>query len=216
MQLRIALAASLAAMTIAGLAGSASHALQSADSLSWTRTAYQTEAMQIRWRLATENGHTDILRTNDESRSDMFEASRIAGQVDFYPFGDEFYLSAGAVRSLDQDSTPDWMQIQSSPAWSSFPHGNLVDQSAEAQLGELTRYFGAGLTVREVNAWSLTVEGGAYFRDRAKDRLHVAGFNALEGATLLDNLDRVERAAVGETQARGIKPVGHLVIRRRF
>jgi len=33
---------------------------------------------------------------------------------------------------------------------------------------------------------------------------------------LLDDLDRIDSEAVGERHARHVKPVGHLVVRRRF
>jgi hypothetical protein len=216
MRLRIALAAIAAVVTTSSVMTTAGHARQSVDSLSWTQTTYPSDTTQVRWRLSAERSQDLSLLTPITDGSETFEITRIAGQVDFYPFGDEFFLSAGAVRPVDDDTGSAWRHTASDPAWATFPHANLIDQSAQHELDELTRYFGAGITVRELNQWSLTLEGGAYFRDRAKDRLNVAGFDAIEGATLLDNLDRVERAAVGDTQARSIKPVGHLVFRRRF
>jgi hypothetical protein len=37
-----------------------------------------------------------------------------------------------------------------------------------------------------------------------------------ENLPLLEDLDRMDVEAVGETQGRSVRPVGHLVLRRRF
>lgn len=216
MRMRIALAVVAAACFSAS-----GHALQSPDSQPWIEHAQLSETSQLRWTLSTQTatGQTasgDILFDDDPRDLEDYEITRLAGQVDFYPFGDEFFVSAGAVRPIDGDPVPHWAPTNGDPAWAALPHANLLDQEFEGDLEQLTRYFGAGVTLRELNAWSLTLQGGAYFGDSADDRLHIAGFEAVERASLQDDLDTVERAAVGDTQARGVKPVGHLVFRRRF
>lgn len=142
--------------------------------------------------------------------------SAIAGQIDFHPFGDEFYLSAGAIEFIDSDSTSDWSQLSSRPVWDSMPHSQLADIETASGLEQLTRYLGAGIVLRNQNAWSLTMQGGAYFGDDHSDRVLIANPIINDGSMLLDDLDRIDSEAVGERHARHVKPVGHLVFRRRF
>ena len=143
-------------------------------------------------------------------------ASPIAGQIDFHPFGDEFYLSAGAIEIIDSDSTSDWSQLSSRPVWDSMPHSQLADIETASGLEQLTRYLGAGIVLRNQNAWSLTMQGGAYFGDDHSDRILISNPVINDGSMLLDDLDRIDSEAVGERHARHVKPVGHLVVRRRF
>ena len=148
---RFALAA---AMSILASGATSAQALQ--DSQSWTTRIGETgDSALLRWHFSSEEAapaigllpSTPILET---------DITTLTGQVDFFPFGDEFYLS------------------------------------------------------------SLTVEGGAYFQDRGRDRLQILDQDTGETMTLLDDLDNMDRQAVGETQARSFRPVAHLVIRRRF
>lgn len=202
---------------------SAASAMQSSDSELWAQHANTMSADSVpldaegtfRWRVTSQFADATRSVIIDETTQDT-EFSAIASQVDFYPFGDEFFLSAGAVRNLDGAELPQWTQLDDSPAWAAFPHSQLTETTTTDRIDALTRYFGAGVTVRTIDAWSLTLEGGAYFRDRGEDRLEVAGFDSVESVQVLDDLDSVDRAAVGETNARSVKPVAHFVLRRRF
>ena len=60
------------------------------------------------------------------------------------------------------------------------------------------------------------MEGGAYFQDRAQDQLVMFDPETGEHMRLLEDLDRVDAEAIGESQSRTVRPVGHLVLRRRF
>lgn len=202
---------------------SGAFAQQSSDSELWAQHAYTTQAGSedldsqgpVRWRISGQT--TDLTRALIEGETDRdIDVSAIAGQVDFYPFGDEFFVSAGAVRSLDDAETPRWAMTGENPAWASFPHTQLIEDLPADRIDALTRYFGAGVTVRTLDSWSLTLEGGAYFQDRSEDRMQVAGFESSESVQVLDDLDAVDRAAIGETNARSVKPVAHFVLRRRF
>ena len=102
------------------------------------------------------------------------------------------------------------------PAWAAFPHAELAEDLDDSQLDTLTRYFGAGVTVRTIDDWSLTVEGGAYFQDSSEDQLVLFDPETGERMRLLEDLDRVDADAIGESQSRSVRPVGHLVLRRRF
>ncbi|SDM76221.1 hypothetical protein [Maricaulis salignorans] len=208
---RFALAA---AVSILASGAVSAQALQ--DSQSWTTRIGETgDSGLLRWHFSSEEAapaigllpSTPILET---------DITTLTGQVDFFPFGDEFYLSAGAVRPLYGNAVPAWNQQAGSPAWAGFPHAELTEDLRETGLEKLTSYLGAGITVRNLDQWSLTVEGGAYFQDRGRDRLQILDQDTGETMTLLDDLDNMDREAVGETQARSFRPVAHLVIRRRF
>lgn len=211
MRSRLALAA---AMSILASTAVSAQALQ--DAQSWT--AHDGEPGQttlLRWHFSSEETapaigvlpSAQILETN---------VTALSGQVDFFPFGDEFYLSAAAVRPLYRDAAPAWNQQAGSPVWANFPHAELSEDLRESGLEKLTSYLGAGITVRNIDQLSLTVEGGAYFQDRGRDRQQIFDPDTGETMTLLDDLDTMDRQAVGETQARSFHPVAHLVIRRRF
>lgn len=211
MRSRLILAAGLCALASTSVCA---QSLQ--DAQSWTgRTDAAEGAAQLRWRFSSEEAAPVVGLIPGESILET-DVTALTGQVDFYPFGDEFYLSAGAVRPLDGHGAPAWAQQTTSPAWASFPHAELSEDLRESGLEKLTSYLGAGITVRNMDQWSLTVEGGAYFQDQGRDRLQILDQDTGETMTLLDNLDDVNRAAVGETQARSFHPVAHLVIRRRF
>lgn len=169
----------------------------------------------FRIRFNAEHADTSGLVLADQNR-DSLELSAVAGQVEFHPFRDEFYLAAGAVQSFD-NGQPEWARIAQHSPIDPLPTTALADvDTTGEQLEDLVRYFGAGIRVHSVNEWSLTVEGGAYFSDRNSDRLQMYDQTTGQMIVLQDNLDRVDRAAVGERHARSIKPVGHLVVRRRF
>ncbi len=201
----------------------AASALQSQDARVWTEHAIvQNQSLIIeagdgplRWRLNGQDADlSNVLISGDTSESR--DLSVIAGQIDFYPFGDEFFVSAGAVHELAEGELPNWALAAEDPAWSAFPHTELTDDLRTDRLDRLTRYLGAGVTVRDINQWNLTLEGGAYFRDGGEDRLEVAGFDGGHTVQVRENLDAVDRAAVGDTNARTVKPVAHFVLRRRF
>lgn len=206
----------------------AGHALQSPDSQVWTEHALIQDASPegstfaiaaedgpIRWRLSGDEADLSTSLLSDEDRETR-DLAVIAGQVDFYPFGDEFFVSAGAVHDLDDGDLPVWTQQGDDPAWAAFPHTELTEDLRTDRIDRLTRYLGAGVTVRNINQWNLTLEGGAYFRDRGADRLEVTGFDGAQSVQVLDDLDSVDRAAVGDSNARSVKPVAHFVLRRRF
>jgi hypothetical protein len=186
------------------------------DAQSWTtRIGENGDAAMLRWHFSSEEAAPAIGILPNAPLLET-EITALAGQVDFFPFGDEFYLSAGAVRPLYAAGTPAWNQVAGTPAWASFPHAELSEDLRQSNLEKLTSYLGAGITVRNIDQWSLTVEGGAYFQDRGRDRLQILDQDTGETMTLLDDLDTMDRQAVGETQARSFHPVAHLVIRRRF
>jgi hypothetical protein len=202
------------ALSILASGAVSAQALQ--DAQSWTtRIGQPGESALLRWHLSSEEAAPAIGLL---PRAPLLETevTALAGQVDFFPFGDEFYLSAGAVRPLYGNAAPAWNQQSGSPAWASFPHAELSEDLRETGLEKLTSYLGAGITVSNIDRWSLTVEGGAYFQDRGRDRLQILDPDTGETMTLLDDLDTMDRQAVGETQARSFHPVAHLVIRRRF
>lgn len=211
MRSRFALAA---IMSISASSAVSAQALQ--DSQSWTtRMGEPGQETLLRWHFSSEEATPVVGLIATESAIET-ELTALTGQVDFFPFGDEFYLSAGAVRPLYGSAAPVWNQQAGAPAWASFPHAELSENLRETGLEKLTSYLGAGITVRNMDQWSLTVEGGAYFQDRGRDRLQILDQDTGETMTLLDDLDTMDRQAVGETQARSFRPVAHLVIRRRF
>ncbi|MBR9826223.1 MAG: hypothetical protein GYB36_10545 [Alphaproteobacteria bacterium] len=164
--------------------------------------------------LAAEHSDYSGVILADDFR-DTTTLSAVAGQVEFHPFNDEFYLAAGALQTFD-DGQPEWARISDSAYVTPLPSRTLADVDNTGELQELVRYFGAGIRVHSVNEWSLTVEGGAYFSDRAEDRLQMYDQTTDRMIMLQDDLDTIDRDAVGERHARSVKPVGHLVIRRRF
>lgn len=186
------------------------------DSEAWlTAPASADNPGALRWRVNTETSSgTPVVIGSGETAGDR-EISAIASQIDFYPFGDEFYLSAGTVAPADRTRYPVWTRNSGQPA-DIFPHAELADTANPSQIERLTRYFGAGVTVRTVDDWSLTVEGGAYFQDTGEDRMVLFDPETGERMPLLEDLDNIDVEAVGETQGRSVRPVGHLVLRRRF
>jgi hypothetical protein len=188
----------------------------SADSQAWLNAPVGAEAGgTIRWRLTPETASpTPVILT--ESASDDREISAIASQIDFYPFGQDFFLSAGTVTPRDPARYPMWNRQDGQPAWAAFPHAGLTEDTDRSRIDTLTRYFGAGVTVRSIENWSLTVEGGAYFQDNSEDQLVLFDPETGERMRLLEDLDDMSAEAVGETQSRSVRPVGHLVLRRRF
>lgn len=202
---------------IISFSASLAEAQNTPDAQAWLIPQPATaDSAPLRWRLSTETARRDglVLDESDISNSDV---SAIASQVDIYPFGDDFYLSAGTVAGLDpRRSAPAWTLSPDAPAWAQFPHTELYEDQGGNRLVELTRYLGAGITVRTIDSWSLTVEGGAYFQDRGQDRMMMFDPETGEEVPLLDDLDTVDREAVGEPQSRSVRSVGHLVLRRRF
>ena len=187
------------------------------DSEAWlTAPARVENPGAVRWRITTESasGTPVVIGSGQQTGGDR-EISAIAGQVDFYPFGDEFYLSAGTVAPNDRGRYPLWARdTRQRP--DVFPHAELAETANPSQIERLTRYFGAGVTVQTIDDWSLTVEGGAYFQDSGEDRMVLFDPDTGENLPLLEDLDRMDVEAVGETQSRSVRPVGHLVLRRRF
>lgn len=170
----------------------------------------------VRWRVATESSSSLPILTPDDANRDR-GISAIASQIDIYPFGDEFYLSAGTVTPLSGEAAQPWTRGSDRPAWSGFPHAELSeDVDRPNQIESLTRYFGAGVTVRTMDSWSMTVEGGAYFGDSGRDRMMMYDPDTGEEVPLLDDLDKIGHSAIGDRHARSVRPVAHLVLRRRF
>ena len=203
--------------TAVSMLGSAAVSAQSLqDAQSWTvRTGDSREGALVRWHFSSEETALTVGVLPGDSVLET-DVTALTGQVDFFPFGDEFYLSAGAVRPLDGVTTPAWAQQPTSPAYTSFPHAELSEDLRQSGLERLTSYLGAGITVRNMDQWSLTVEGGAYFQDRGRDRMQILDQDTGETFTLLEDLDTVSNDAVGANQTRSFHPVAHLVVRRRF
>ena len=207
---------SISLATLAILAVSASSAMaQSSDSLAWqTGLSIEESDENVRWRFATEQ--VDLSgNTVFGDYSDRSEISALTGEIEIHPFGDEFYLSAGARQSFETDA-PDWAVSEGEYQYDLIPLTQLSEIEGSNRLAELTRYFGAGVTVRTINAWDLTLEGGAYFGDNRADQMEIFNPETGETRVLLDDLDRIDREAVGDTHARSVRPVGHFVLRRRF
>lgn len=207
---------SISLATLAILAVSASPAMaQSSDSLAWqTGLSIQENDENVRWRFATEQ----IDLSGNALTGDFGETAEISaltGEIEIHPFGDEFYLSAGARQSFETDA-PDWALSESENQYDLIPLSQLSEIEGSNRLAEMTRYFGAGVTVRTINAWDLTLEGGAYFGDNRADQMQMFDPETGETQVLLDDLDQVDRAAIGDTHARSVRPVGHFVLRRRF
>lgn len=191
-------------------------AQHSVDSQAWlTERPGPDTSGAVRWRLSAETASNTPVITADRRDSDR-EITAIASQFDFYPFGEDFYLSAGTVSARDVSRYPLWAHRDMLSATNAFPHAELVEDFEQDGLERLTRYFGAGVTVRTMDDWSLTVEGGAYFQDSSDDRMVMFDPDTGEKMPLLDDMDNVSSEAVGDTQARSVRPVGHLVLRRRF
>ncbi|WP_203292687.1 hypothetical protein [Maricaulis parjimensis] len=198
------------------MATASAQAQTSVDSQAWlTAPASPDASGSIRWRLSTETSTPAPVILSESHLQDR-EVSAIASQFDFYPFGEEFYLSAGTVSRNDRVQFPGSQINESQPAWAAFPHAELAEDLDRNSLETLTRYFGAGVTVRTIDDWSLTVEGGAYFQDTSQDQMVLFDPETGERMRLLEDLDRMDADAVGETQSRTVRPVGHLVLRRRF
>jgi len=205
----------VSAALFAVLAGSAS-GQQMVDSAAWTDgIAAMGNQPVVRWRFNTSTT-TNAPTLFDTNVAEIDEITAVYGQVDIHPFGDEFYLSAGTIAQRGDRAVPVWMRQADAPAWSAFPHAELSEELTRSNLDALTRYIGAGITVRTIDAWSVTMEGGAYFQDSSEDRLILFDPETGTQVTLLDDMDDLSRDAVGETQSRGVRPVGHLVLRRRF
>lgn len=207
---------SISLATLAILAVSASPAMaQSSDSLAWqTGLSIQENDENVRWRFATEQ----IDLSGNALTGDFGETAEISaltGEIAIHPFGDEFYLSAGARQSFETDA-PDWALSESEYQYDLIPLSQLSEIEGSNRLAEMTRYFGAGVTVRTINAWDLTLEGGAYFGDNRADQMQIYDPETGETQVLLDDLDKVDREAIGDTHARSVRPVGHFVLRRRF
>lgn len=207
---------SLVTATLFTIVATEAEAQQPNDSAAWIAGITEADsAMPVRWRVNTvQTSNTPVLLGFE--RSDASDIAALSGQVDIYPFGDEFYLSAGTVTQRGDRSIPAWMRQADGPAWAAFPHAELSEELNHSNIDALTRYFGAGITVRTMDAWSITMEGGAYFRDTSEDRLVLFDPDTGTQATLLDDMDDLAGDAVGETQSRSVRPVGHLVLRRRF
>ncbi len=186
------------------------------DSAAWIAGITEAgEASVLRWRVSTSNATSaPVLIGNNHS--DLSEISALAGQVDVHPFGDEFFLSAGTISPRGDRAIPAWMRQTNAPAWSAFPHAELSEELTRSNIDALTRYFGAGITVRTIDAWSITMEGGAYFQDSSEDQMILFDPETGEHMPLLEDLDRIDADAIGESQSRTVRPVGHLVLRRRF
>ena len=191
-------------------------AQSSVDSQAWlTAPANPDSAGAVRWRLNAEPGSPAPVILSESHLQDR-DVSTIASQFDFYPFGEDFYLSAGTVSRNERAPFPGARALDAQPAWAAFPHAELAEDLDRNSLDTLTRYFGAGVTVRTMDDWSLTVEGGAYFQDTSEDQLVLFDPETGERMRLLEDLDRMDAEAVGESQSRSVRPVGHLVLRRRF
>lgn len=188
----------------------------SIDSQAWlTAPASEDGGASVRWRLTTETATPAPVVLPSGLNEDR-DITTIASQFDFYPFGQDFYLSAGTVSGRERGLPSIWTAESTSDAVSAFPHAELTEDLDQNRLDSLTRYFGAGVTVRTIDDWSVTVEGGAYFQDRAQDQLVMFDPETGEHMRLLEDLDRVDAEAIGESQSRSVRPVGHLVLRRRF
>ncbi|WP_291844387.1 hypothetical protein [Maricaulis sp.] len=192
------------------------HAQQTVEPAAWMAGISDSgDASAVRWRVNTTNGSSAPVLL-DTNISDLSEITALSGQVDIHPFGDEFYLSAGTIAQRRDRAIPAWMRGPEAPAWSAFPHAELSEELTRSNLDALTRYFGAGITVRTIDSWSITMEGGAYFQDSSEDQMILFDPETGERMQLLEDLDRVDADAIGENQSRTVRPVGHLVLRRRF
>jgi hypothetical protein len=201
---------------VIAMATATAQAQTSVDSQAWlTAPAGPDSTGAVRWRLNTETRSPAPVILSESHLQDR-DVSAIASQFDFYPFGEDFFLSAGTVTRNDRTLFPGTGSIDTPPAWAAFPHAELAEDLDDSQLDTLTRYFGAGVTVRTIDDWSLTVEGGAYFQDSSEDQLVLFDPETGERMRLLEDLDRVDADAIGESQSRSVRPVGHLVLRRRF
>ncbi len=206
----------IVSMGIIAMAAASAQAQTSIDSQAWlTAPASPDSTGAVRWRLNTETRSPAPVILSDSHLQDR-DVTAIASQFDFYPFGEDFYLSAGTVSRNERGLFPAARSVDTSPAWASFPHAELAEDLDRNSLDTLTRYFGAGVTVRTMDDWSLTVEGGAYFQDTTDDQLVMFDPETGEHMRLLEDLDRVDADAIGESQSRSVRPVGHLVLRRRF
>lgn len=206
-------------IVVAALCASASsiaNAQDVNDSAAWAAGISEAgEASVLRWRINTSTtSSVPVLIGTD--RADLSEISAVSGQIDVHPFGDEFYLSAGTISPRSDRAIPAWMRQADAPAWSAFPHAELSEELTRSNIDTLTRYFGAGITVRTMDAWSITMEGGAYFQDSSEDQMVLFDPDTGEHMPLLEDLDRMDAEAIGESQSRTVRPVGHLVLRRRF
>jgi len=189
------------------------------DSTAWlegvTELEHSDDAALLRWRINTSSASSVPILFAGE-HEDLSDISAVSGQVDIHPFGDEFFLSAGTISPRGDRAIPAWMRQAGSAASDAFPHAELSEELTRSNIDALTRYFGAGITVRTIDAWSVTMEGGAYFQDSSEDQMVLFDPETGEHMPLLEDLDRVDADAIGESQSRSVRPVAHLVLRRRF
>ena len=175
------------------------HAWQSVDSTAWLAGISEAgEGSTVRWRINATNASSVPIPVNTPT-SALTDITAVPGQVSLHPFGDEFYLSAGTIAQRRDRAVPAWMRHSDASALAGFPHAELSEELRRSNLDALTRYFGAGITVRTMDAWSITMEGGAYFRDTSEDRLVLFDPDTGTQATLLDDMDDLAGDAVGET-----------------
>lgn len=168
------------------------------------------------FRILITTEHADQTgRLLNASPHESADLSAVAGQIEFHPFRDEFYLAAGALQTLD-NSQPEWARIAQESYITPLPTTHLTEADTTGELQELVRYLGAGIRVHSINDWSLTVEGGAYFSDSAEDRLQMFDPSTGRMIILQDDLDEMDPELVGARDTSSVKPVGHLVVRRRF
>ncbi len=179
--------------------------------------AQETSPADTPLRFSFSTDHADISGSTlvGEGR-DRQALSAVAGHLEFHPFGDEFFFSAGAVQHVGAPR-PRWSRTLLTDTLDALPSSDLARLEQSDRLQSLVRYFGAGLRIHTAFDWSMTIEGGAYFQDTSETRLEMLNPNTGETTLLLDDLDTIDREAVGHAvDVRSVKPVGHLVIRRRF
>jgi len=210
------------AITVLLLQSSASYALQSQiPLLIVSQQPLTPNPSTFRWHITHSTADRAGNSLGFESElSETFSSSRdissITGQLDYYPFGDEFYFTAGAIEIFGSDTALDWTRISDSPAWNGIPLSDLSDMEFSSDMDRLNRYLGAGIFLHGRQSWSLTLQGGAYFGDDHSDRVLISEPLINDDSMMLDDLDRIDSEAVGQRHARHVKPVGHLVFRRRF
>ena len=179
--------------------------VDSRASLVQAEDTHPPDSVNFRW--VDWEPETPVLQIAEQSLTDTpSELAVMGGQLDVYPFGsDTVFLTAGAVALSEQD-LESWTRTTALPGTPLDVHSEDVD--IDPQHVRWARYFGAGVNVRDGENWSLTLQGGAYFKDEQ---------GSIDSQTLqMDNLDRINSDAVGDRQARHVKPVGHLVMRWQF
>jgi len=158
----------------------------------------------------------DFTETLDGVESEVeLDLGAVGGQLDLYPFGGAFFVSAGAFSNLNELFT------SAQPA-SPVEIGDTVYAPAEigriegvGGFNDIAAYVGLGGEWRMGRNWSVVAEGGAYFQGAPEIDLQTSGILSNDPAFIAD-LEAEARSYTDELDRLEAYPVLSLTLRRRF